>query len=243
MTPVASLHRPLARVETRPDRPPERRGPVVAWVLYDFANSAFAAVVMATVYSAYYAIGVVGNDRGEGDLWWGRVVLLSRAIVAVMSPFLGAVADRSGIRRTLFITFTLLSVAATALLATVEPGMVLWGFLLGVLGNVGFEGARVYYNAWLPELAPPGQRGRLSGWGFAVGYAGAIVALPFLQAERYGGAFLAAAALFGGFALPAFVLLCSPSMCWSALGAAAAGPSWPSSLLASASGPCSSAWD
>jgi UMF1 family MFS transporter len=166
---------------------------------------------MATVYSAYYALGVVGNDRGEGDLWWGRVISLSMAIVAIMSPVLGAVADRAGVRRGLFITFTLLSVAATALMAIVEPGMVLWGFLLGVLGNVGFEGALVYYNAWLPELAPPGHRGRLSACGFAVGYAGAIVALlialPFLQAEVYGGAFLAAAALFGGFAIPAFVLL------------------------------------
>ena len=72
-------------------------------------------------------------------------------------------------------------------MATVEPGMILWGFLLGVLGNVGFEGALVYYNAWLPELAPPGHHGRLSAWGFAVGYAGSIVALlialPFLQAD------------------------------------------------------------
>src|SRR5262245_58758770 len=190
---------------------PGLRAPVVAWVLYDFANSAFAAVVMATVYSAYYALGVVGNDAGEGDLWWGRVVSLSMAIVAVMSPFLGAVADRSGVRRRQFIGFTLLSVAATALMATVEPGMIVWGFLLGVLGNVGFEGALVYYNAWLPELAPPGRRGRLSGWGFAVGYAGSIVALlialPFLHAEVYAGAFITAAALFAGFALPAFVLL------------------------------------
>jgi hypothetical protein len=113
--------------------------------------------------------------------------------------------------------------------ATVDPDDVM-------AAGLEFEGEEA-------ELAPPGQRGRLSGWGFAVGYAGAIVALPFLQAERYGGAFLAAAALFGGFALPAFVLLCSPSMCWSALGAAAAGTSWPSSLLASASGPCSRAWD
>jgi UMF1 family MFS transporter len=183
----------------------------VAWVLYDFANSAFAAVVMATIYAAYYAIGVVGNERGEGDLWWGRVVSVSMAIVALTSPFLGSLADRSGIRRGLFITFTAVSVVATALLSTVEPGMVAWGFLLGVLGNVGFEGALVYYNAWLPQLAPPSMQGRLSGWGFAVGYAGSIVALlialPFVRAEAFDRVFLATAALFGGFALPAFLFL------------------------------------
>jgi UMF1 family MFS transporter len=184
---------------------------VIAWVLYDFANSSFAAVVMGTIYAAYYAIGVVGNERGAGDLWWGRVVSASMAIVALTSPFLGSLADRSGIRRGLFIAFTALSVTATAFMATVHPGMVLWGFLLGVLGNVGFEGALVYYNAWLPQLAPRGMQGRLSAWGFAVGYAGSIAALlaalPFVRAQAFGGAFLAAAGLYAAFALPSFLFL------------------------------------
>jgi UMF1 family MFS transporter len=99
-------------------------------------------------------------------------------------------------------------------MATVAPGMVGWGFVLAVLGNVGFEGALVYYNAWLPDLAPRSRQGRLSGWGFAVGYAGSIVALvvalPFVQARTFGGAFVSSAALFAVFALPAFFLLPSP---------------------------------
>jgi UMF1 family MFS transporter len=89
--------------------------------------------------------------------------------------------------------------------------MVLWGFLLGVIANAGFEGALVYYNAWLPQIAPPTMQGRVSAWGFATGYAGSLVALgvalPFVQADAVGGAFLASAALFGGFALPAFLWL------------------------------------
>jgi UMF1 family MFS transporter len=190
------------------------RRAVVAWTLYDFANSAYAAVIMATIYAAYYALAVVGNDRGDGDLWWGRVVSVSMAIVAVTAPFLGGLADRAGLRRPLFIGFTLLSVAATALMASVGPGMVVWGFVLGVLGNVGFEGALIYYNAWLPELAPPGMQGRLSGWGFAVGYAGSIVALavafPLVRADAYGATFSSAAVLFGAFALPSFFLLPAP---------------------------------
>ena len=187
------------------------RRAVVAWTLYDFANSAYAAVIMATIYAAYYALAVVGNDRGEGDLWWGRVVSASMALVALTAPFLGGLADRAGLRRPLFIGFTLLSVAATALMASVRPGMLLWGFVLGVLGNVGFEGALIYYNAWLPDLAPPGMQGRVSAWGFAVGYAGSIVALavafPLVQRGAYDMTFLSAAVLFGVFALPAFFLL------------------------------------
>jgi UMF1 family MFS transporter len=211
---VATPDGPLLAKEGQTRRSPADRRPVVAWVLYDVGNSAFAAVVMATVFPAYFALTVVGNERGEGDLWWGRLVSLSMAIVAVLAPVLGAIADRAGIRRPLFVGFTLLAVVATALLATVEPGMLLWGFLLGVLGNTGFEGALVYYNAWLPELAPSGHQGRLSAWGFAAGYAGSLaallVALSFLWAGNLGGAFLAAAVLFGGFALPAFVLLPTP---------------------------------
>ena len=184
---------------------------IAAWTLYDFANSAFAAVIFATIYAAYYALGVVGNADGSGDLWWGRVVSVSMGVVALTSPLLGGVADRAGIRRGLFITFTTLGVAATALMATVEPGMIAWGFLLGVLGNVGYESALVYYNAYLPGLAPPTHQGRVSAWGFAVGYAGSIVALlaalPFVQARNFGGAFLVTAALYGIFSLPAFIML------------------------------------
>ncbi|HET7874053.1 MAG TPA: MFS transporter [Methylomirabilota bacterium] len=187
---------------------------VIAWTLYDFANSSFAAVIFATIYAAYYALGVVGNARGEGDLWWGRVVSLSMGLVAVTSPFLGGLADRSGVRRPLFVGFTMLAVSATALMATVEPGMVLWGFVLGVLGNVGYESALVYYNAYLPELAPREYQGRVSAWGFAVGYSGSIAALlaamPFVQAKAYHGAFLSTAALFLVFSLPAFLFLPQP---------------------------------
>jgi UMF1 family MFS transporter len=82
------------------------RRQVVAWVLYDFANSAFAAVIMATIYAAYYALHVVGNADGRGDLWWGRVVSVSMCVVALTSPFLGALADRANLRRGLLIGFT-----------------------------------------------------------------------------------------------------------------------------------------
>jgi len=188
-----------------------QRRAIVAWALYDFANSAFAAVILATIYGAYYALAVVGNEHGAGDLWWGRAVSTSMAIVALSSPVLGGLADRAGIRRPFFIGFTALSVLATALMATVTPGEIAWGFLLVVLGNIGFEGAVVYYNAYLPDLAPPSYQGRVSAWGFAVGYTGSLVALlaalPFVQAKAFSGAFLMTALLFGLFALPAFLWL------------------------------------
>jgi UMF1 family MFS transporter len=183
----------------------------VAWTLYDFANSAFAAIVVTAVFPPYFADLVVGNAEGHGDRWWGRVVSLSMILVALVSPLLGGVADHAGARKPFLVGFTLLSVAATALLATVGPGMVLWGFAVGVIGFVTFEAAFVFYNSYLPRIAPPAALGRVSAAGFAVGYAGSLVAfavaLPFARAEAYWACFLTAAAQFGLMAIPAFVWL------------------------------------
>jgi len=187
------------------------RRQVLAWALYDFANSSFATVIAATIYSAYYAQSVVGNTMGEGDLWWGWLVSTSMAIVALSSPLLGAIADHAGIRKRLFFITTYLSVGATACLASVEPGMIVRGFVLGVVGMVGYEGAMVFYNSYLPEIASRQWQGRISAYGFAVGYAGSIVALlvalPFAKANALAWCFLSSSALFGVFAIPSFVAL------------------------------------
>lgn len=190
---------------------PAPRRTIVAWTLYDFANSAFAAIVVTAIFPPYFADLVVGNAEGLGDRWWGRVVSLSMVLVALVSPLLGGVADHAGARKPFLIGFTLLSVAATALLATVGPGMVMWGFAVGVVGFVTFEAAFVFYNSYLPRIAPPAALGRVSAAGFAVGYAGSLVAfavaLPFARAEAYWACFLTAAAQFGLVAIPAFVWL------------------------------------
>jgi UMF1 family MFS transporter len=187
------------------------RRTIHAWMLYDFANSAFAAIVQATVFPAFYANVVVGNADGRGDFWWGTLVSCSMAVVALSSPLLGGIADHAGVRKPFFVSLTVLSVVATALLATVGPGMVRRGFVLGVLGLVAYEAAIVYYNSYLPLLARPGDIGRISAGGFAVGYAGSIVAFlaawPFAASGHYGGCFLVAALLFAAFSLPAFIAL------------------------------------
>jgi len=187
-----------------------RNRAVVSWCLYDLANSVYAAVIPATVWSAYYAGVIVGN-AGEGARWWGRAVSATMIFVAVTSPFTGAMADLAGWRKRLLTVYTLISITATALLATVAPGMVVYGFLVSVVAGIGFEGAMVFYNSFLPELVSADKRGRLSGMGFAVGYAGSfaglVAALPLVRAERYGQAFAVVALLFLVFALPALLWL------------------------------------
>ena len=190
---------------------PWRSSTILGWAFYDFANSAFSAIVVATIFPVYYAELVVGNREGLGDFWWGLAGSVSMALVAVLSPVLGGIADHAGMRKRFFVGFTLIAVAATALLATVEAGMVLRGFWLVVAGMAAFELAFVHYNAYLPRIAGPDVLGRVSALGFAVGYAGSIVAFavayPFAAARSYAGCFVAAAAQFLLFSLPAFVLL------------------------------------
>jgi UMF1 family MFS transporter len=187
------------------------RRTIIAWTLYDFANSAFAAIVLATVYPAYYAGVVVGNAAGRGDFWWGLAVSTSMTLVALVAPVLGGIADHAGARKPFLVGLTLASVAATALLATVGPDAVLWGFTLAVIGMVTFETAFVCYNSYLPRIVEPDHLGRVSAAGFAVGYAGSLVAFvaayPAAAAEAYWACFLTAAAQFGLFAMPALLAL------------------------------------
>ncbi len=191
--------------------PASLRRTLVAWTLYDFANSAFAAIVLATIYPAYYANAVVGNADGRGDLWWGVAVSTSMVLVALTSPLFGGIADHAGARKPFFVWLSLASVAATGLMATVGAGDTVWGFTLAVAGIVTFEAAFVYYNSYLPRIAPPASLGRVSALGFAVGYVGSLVAFlaayPFAAAKVYWGCFLTAAAQFAIFAVPSFVVL------------------------------------
>jgi MFS transporter, UMF1 family len=184
---------------------------IAAWCLYDFANSSVSAIVVATIFPVWYAEAIVGNGQGLGDFWWGLASSTTMVIVALTSPLFGGIADHAGVRKPFFIALTLLSVLGSALLATLEPGMILRGFLFAVLTLVTYEAAIVYYNAYLPRLAPPERLGSVSAAGFAVGYAGSLIAFvlafPFAKAQRYGACFLVTAAQFGLCAIPAFLLL------------------------------------
>ena len=187
------------------------RKSIAAWALYDFANSVYAAVIPATIFGVYFVQVIVGNEGGRGDAWWANVASVSVLFVAISSPVLGAIADTAGVRKKMLFLYTYLCIAAVALFTTIAPGMVLWGFTLAVLANIGFEGAWVYYNAYLPDLAPRGREGSISALGYGVGYIGSIiglvVALPLVSRERFDLTWLAVALLFAVTSVPSFLFL------------------------------------
>ena len=187
------------------------RKQVLSWCLFDFANSSYSAVIAAVVFQVYYINRIVGNEAGRGDLWWGAAISASMLAVSISSPFLGGIADHAGLRKRLLAFYTYLCVIAVASFTLLTPGAALAGFVLIVLANIGMEGGLVFYNSFLPELAPPDHHGRVSGWGFGVGYAGSIlallIALPLAKAGRFDAIWLMVALFFALFSLPAFLFL------------------------------------
>jgi UMF1 family MFS transporter len=176
-------------VNLRPDDPgqaaagAEARGRAAgrvlfAWCSFDWANSAFPTVILTFVFSAYFAKAVAA-DEVAGTSAWAYMVSLSMAAVAVTGPILGAIADATGRRKPWVLAFSLVSILATGLLWFVrpEPSSALTALLLVGVANFAFETGFIFYNAMLPGLAPPSMLGRLSGWGWALGYLGGLVCL------------------------------------------------------------------
>ncbi len=202
-----------------------RRG-LIAWALYDWANSAFHTIILTFVFAAYFTRSVVGDDVAGSSLW-GTAIGISGIAVALLGPLLGATTDVTGRRKPLMSFFIVLTVIATALLWFVqpEPDSALFGAVLAAFGALAIELSIILYNAMLPDLAPSERTGRWSGWGWGAGYAGGLTCLvvvlvlfvqdstrlPFLDtagAEHVRAAFVFVAAWIAIFSLP--ILLLTP---------------------------------
>ncbi len=150
----------------------------LAWYLYDFGNSAYAAVILLAVYSAYFKGTVVGG--ANGSRYWGIAVGIAMLIVAIISPILGAVADFSASKKKFLFIFSAITWVFTGLLFFVEKGDVLFGMLFFIFAEIGYRSGQVFYNSLLTEIAEPEDLGRVSGNGWAIGSLGGILALLIL---------------------------------------------------------------
>ena len=158
--------------------PRRSRAAVWSWCLYDWANSAFTTLVVTFIYSAYFT-ATFADDPGRGTALWSRAIMVSALAIAALAPIAGALADR-GDRRKYLILCSLVCVATTAALTFVTPGMpnsVVIALGIFVVANVAFELGLVFYNAFLPSIAPSDRIGRISGYGWGLGYAGGLLAL------------------------------------------------------------------
>jgi len=166
---------------------PTKKQAWFGWCMYDWANSAFATVVLSAVLPVYF-VALVPVDGARISIFsfsrtlpatalWGYAVSCSMLIVAVTSPYLGSIADRLNAHRKFLFAYCLLGVLATSLLFFATPGRYLLASLLFIVANIGFAGGNVFYNAFLPKLAANHEMDRLSSRGFAYGYIGGGIAL------------------------------------------------------------------
>ena len=227
---AGEMFRPNDPCESRfPDAPPpppsDPRG-IWSWALYDWANSAFATTVLAGFFPIFFRL--YWSSGAEGSVPSFRLGLantIGSVAVVVLAPVLGAVADVGGIRKKMLAAFAAMGVLATGGLCLVGQGHWQAAVVLFVLGNLGFMGGNIFYDALLVNVAPPNRRDFVSGLGFALGYLGggllfAVQVAAVLSPTTFGFAdksvatrlaFLTVGGWWAVFAIPLFLFVREPA--------------------------------
>ena len=156
--------------------------------MYDFANQPFTTIILTFVYSTFFTDFIASNPE-KGAVLWGRAVTICSIIIAVLSPIMGAIADSGGYRKVFLIFWTWVCVFFSFLLYFPLQGQIFEALLFFSIANIGFEMGGIYLNAYLPEIAPKEKIGRISGYGWSLGYIGGLLALGisfiiFIQPEN-----------------------------------------------------------
>ncbi len=188
----------------------------ISWAFYDFANSAYALLILSFVFPIFFKEAIVGIEFG--DLWWGIVLSSSILLGGILAPIVGAIADHDERRKKKFVLFSVAAIAGTAFLYFTGSNLVLLSALLFILTNVCFQIATILYDSFLANVSTKQTAGRITGLAWGFGYIGGIVAMLLLK-PFYGGGFGGdlenlyrltfplIAVFFLVFALPVFIFL------------------------------------
>ena len=214
--------------------PGVKRREVFSWAMYDFANSGYTTVVLTAVFNAYF-VSVVAGNAPWATFAWTAALSVSYAVVMVIGPLLGAYADAHAAKKRVLAVSTIVCIAGTFALAWSGPGAVAWAVAFIVVSNVAYSVGENIVAAFLPEIARPEALGKVSGWGWSLGYFGGILALGISLAwvmsapsrgsstgEAVPGTMIITAAIFALAALPTFLWLRERSEPASVPGARAA---------------------
>ena len=190
------------------------RKKIWGWYFFDWASQPYNTLLLTFIFGPYFAQTATANlvDSGmaldaakaQAQAYWGYGLTVAGIMIAILAPTLGAVADSSGKRMPWIWLFSGLYVVGSAALWWTAPQdfSVLWALFFFGIGLIGMEFATIFTNSYLPELHPdPGERGRLSGSGWAFGYVGGVVALivmiALFQAGSNGRTMAGLSPLFG----------------------------------------------
>jgi UMF1 family MFS transporter len=196
---------------------------VGSWALYDLANTVYSFNIVSYVLPLWVLTVYANVEHGEGEANFalGVATAISMAINAVVSPVMGAVSDRAGVRKPFLFVFTALCIVPSALIGlvgddagfTVGDTYVWLGLAVFAFANFSYQAALIYYDAMLPVVSTPETRGRIGGIGVGLGYVGTIIgalsirALTFRDGEPTTGSFVVTALLYALFAIPIFLVI------------------------------------
>ncbi|MEI8216848.1 MAG: MFS transporter [Eubacteriales bacterium] len=147
------------------------------WIMYDFANSAYATIMIAAIFPIYF-VSVCKEAGIVGDVWWGIGTSITTFTLAILAPFLGAIADFKGMKKKLFTGFLIVGLLFTIFNAFVDNWQLM---LLGyVLSNIGWAGSLLFYDSFLTDVTTKEKMDRVSAWGYGMGYIGGST-IPFVM--------------------------------------------------------------
>ncbi|MBM3708989.1 MAG: MFS transporter [Actinobacteria bacterium] len=195
--------------------------PTVSWALYDFANTAFAIVIITVIFPVFFTNVIAPEHlygKNFGDLMWGAAGGASMLIAVFFAPIFGAVADSSRSKRKFLIVLTCICVLFVLLLYFTGQGTLVYAMVIFIIANIFYQLSMMFYNSFLPELSDKSNVGFISGFGFALGYMGGFFALlmiyPFLGRGLESDnipylklTFILTALYFIIFSLPSFLFL------------------------------------
>jgi UMF1 family MFS transporter len=147
------------------------RRAVTGWVLYDLANTIFSMGVISLLFPLWVR-DAVGADKA--DARYGVITAISMGIIFVLSPLLGAMTDRARARMPFLMVSTFICVALTTLFGR---GSFMMTAILFIIANAAYQAGLQFYDALLPEVSTPENRGRIGGVGVGVGYFGSYIAV------------------------------------------------------------------
>jgi MFS transporter, UMF1 family len=187
--------------------------------MFDFANQAYTLLIVTVLFGALFTQVIVG-ERNDGyrlaNLLWSVALAASYLLVVCTAPLLGAMMDFSAAKKRFLFVSYVITVAATALLYFVAPGYVFLGIVLIVLSNYAYAVGESFIASFLPDLGPPEDLGKISGFGWALGYIGGLVsaAVAILYLGEVSAANFERIRWVGPFAAAFFLVAAIPTFLW-----------------------------
>jgi len=198
---------------------------IFGWAMFDFANQSYTLLIITVIFPVLFTTVIVGDAEDDyrlGNLLWSVALAISYFLVVLSGPVFGAIMDYSALKKKFLFYSYILTIVSTSLLYFVEPGLIVLGVILMIVSNFAYSIGENFIAAFLPTLGPPEDFGKISGFGWSLGYLGGLASAGFVilflgdaTAEnfdriRWVGPFAAAFFLFA--AIPTFTWLKEPGV-------------------------------